>query len=808
MRFNQFGKVTVSYPQALKELQTIRFLAGVELNKITPNALWLHFLAQASPLAHSQSAKKARLNSLLANEYQTVLEYTTTNTVNAESFYAVALQLLGFEVDEDFDLADVFAALKRLNLAYHPTINSKEDLLLAWYDLLETVGKNGRTLLDNLASAGYFTPFYELAATQKPLFFNGKSLPIFDTSKLISEVVYVESDLDSDHDGRADLLKVEIIRPLDTNNGLKVPALYTASPYNQGTNDQLGKKLTHKVDVKLATKPVTNTSYEEIAYHAPKVGPIEKRPVAGHAQFAEESLERELSYTFNDYMLARGFAAVYAAGIGTKDSDGLRTCGSPAETASTVAVIEWLAGSRKAFTNKTDNIEIKAWWCNGAVAMTGKSYLGTLATAAATSGTPGLKTIISEAAISNWYDYYRDGGLVVAPGGFPGEDADVLIAECFSRKKEAADYLQIKDKFEADLKQVTVDQDRTSGNYNRFWDARNYLKDLHNIKCDIVMVHGLNDWNVKLRNVFNLYKQTENLKLKRKLILHQGQHIYINNFQSLDFSDMMNLWLSHKLYGLDNQAPEILPDVLVQDNTLEGTWHQFADWDGAETELHSLHFDQHQLVAKPNPAAGPASFTDHLLAEAFKRYSQNYHQWQADLLARKAPLTTSSLLFESQPLTTALYLQGTPRLKLRVAASQDHGLLSFMLVDYGQAKRLGKTPDLLLSKGLNAGYRFREDNLVEFKLKKASPYQLITKGHINLQNRTSLWQNDELKPDTFYDLNVVLQPMFYKLLAGHKLGLIVYSSDMEMTVHANEELNYSLDLAACRLDFDASKIDD
>ena len=50
--------------------------------------------------------------------------------------------------------------------------------------------------------------------------------------------------------------------------------------------------------------------------------------------------------------------------------------------------------------------------------------------------------------------------------------------------------------------------------------------------------------------------------------------------------------------------------------------------------------------------------------------------------------------------------------------------------------------------------------------------------------------------------------MFYKLPAGHKLGLIVYSSDMEMTVHANEELNYSLDLAACRLDFDASRIAD
>ncbi|MEJ1318745.1 CocE/NonD family hydrolase [Latilactobacillus sakei] len=59
----------------------------------------------------------------------------------------------------------------------------------------------------------------------------------------------------------------------------------------------------------------------------------------------------------------------------------MRTCGSPEETASTTAIIEWLAGNRRAYTNKTDRIEIKAWWCNQKVAMTGKSYLGTLATA-------------------------------------------------------------------------------------------------------------------------------------------------------------------------------------------------------------------------------------------------------------------------------------------------------------------------------------------------------------------------------------------------------------------------------------------
>lgn len=143
-------------------------------------------------------------------------------------------------------------------------------------------------------------------------------------------------------------------------------------------------------------------------------------------------------------MLARGFAAVYAAGIGTMDSDGFRTCGSKEETESTTAIIEWLAGNRKAFIDKTSGIEIKAWWCNKHVAMTGKSYLGTLATAAATTGVEGLSTIISEAAISNWYDYYRDGGLVVAPGGFPGEDADVLAEDCFSRRKQSGDFLHVK----------------------------------------------------------------------------------------------------------------------------------------------------------------------------------------------------------------------------------------------------------------------------------------------------------------------------------------------------------------------------
>lgn len=122
------------------------------------------------------------------------------------------------------------------------------------------------------------------------------------------------------------------------------------------------------------------------------------------------------------YYNSRGVASVFSGGLGTKGSEGVNCTGSKEEKEWTIAVIEWLSGKRKAYTNLIDNIEIKAEWCSGKVAMCGKSYLGTLSIAAATTGVEGLKTIIPEAAISNWYNYYRVNGIVGAPLEWQGDE--------------------------------------------------------------------------------------------------------------------------------------------------------------------------------------------------------------------------------------------------------------------------------------------------------------------------------------------------------------------------------------------------
>ena len=58
--------------------------------------------------------------------------------------------------------------------------------------------------------------------------------------------------------------------------------------------------------------------------------------------------------------------------------------------------------------------------------MTGTSYNGTLPLAAATTGVKGLEVIIPVSPNTSYYHYYRSNGLVRSPGGYLGEDMDVL----------------------------------------------------------------------------------------------------------------------------------------------------------------------------------------------------------------------------------------------------------------------------------------------------------------------------------------------------------------------------------------------
>ncbi|WP_338232036.1 Xaa-Pro dipeptidyl-peptidase [Companilactobacillus muriivasis] len=793
MKNNQFAIRPTDFKDQLTELTEIGFLDKDNESETNPLQLWISFLSKSFLEDKTSSTFEETLKTYMATDDQNLSEYIDSAThVSVVAFYNVALQLLKFNPDVDFSFTDPLDAMDKIQLMvadHNGASFTIDELKSAWYWLLATHNKMGQTYVDSLASKGYFTKFY--GKITKPMLFNGKTLPVFNPHKLIREVVYVESPQDSDNDGKRDLLKAEILRPSETENGLKVPVLYTASPYNQGTNDETGEKLTHNVNVPLTHKQPNNLKYSDIEYKDDNQEIPAPRKIDGETKKAEQDFSRESSYTLNDYFLARGFAVVYMAGIGTKDSDGFRTTGDPDETTSTVSIIKWLTGQLPAFTNRTDNIKIKAWWSNQKVAMTGRSYLGTLATAAATTGVSGLKTVISEAAISNWYDYYRDGGLVIAPGGFPGEDADVLAEETFSRRLQPGDFHNIKSQWDDQIKAIQDGEDRTTGDYNTFWDARNYHKDFKNIKADVFMVHGLNDWNVKPRNVERLWNGIKHNGVTQKIILHQGQHIYINAFRSIDYNDIINLWLTHELLGIDNQAKEIIPNVIIQDNTKTENWTAYKDWASAENQQIKYNLSSDKLVTD-EVTPSTQSFQDKLDQPTFDNYAKHNDTWEQDLIAADKKLADNQLIYKTDALSDDLTIDGKVNVQLKVSSSEDIGLLSFQLIDYGEAKRLTVSPTLLSKNSLAETYDWREDDLREFTYAQPTPFKMITKGHINLQNRENNYKVDELKPNVFYNIDVELQPTFYKLLKGHQLGLIVYATDFGMTVRGNQNIKYTV----------------
>ena len=598
-------------------------------------------------------------------------------------------------------------------------------------------------------------------------FFNGKSLATFNCHDVIREVVYVESRVDSDQDGLPDLVKVNIIRPRYEG---KIPAVMTASPYHQGTNDKASDKALYNMNVDLEKKEARSIQVSQPTLEI--VDPV------GEAQLvseAEETLTHiNSSYTLNDYLLARGFANLYVSGLGTKDSQGLMTNGDYRQIEAYKNVIDWLNGRCRAFTDHSRQRQIKADWSNGKVATTGLSYLGTMSNGLATTGVDGLEVIIAEAGISSWYNYYRENGLVTSPGGYPGEDFDSLAELTYSRALRAGDYLRHHAAHVADLGRLKEQIDRKTGDYNQFWHDRNYLLQADKVKAEVVFTHGSQDWNVKPLHVYNMF-QALPANIRKHLFYHNGAHVYLNNWQSIDFRESMNALLSKKLLGYDSSYE--LPTVIWQDNTGEQSWTSLEDF-GSQTARRTFSLGDSEKVIQNRYAT-----------EDYERYGKAYPTFLTDLYQDKAQQVTIDL-----PIEKDLHLNGKARLHLRLQSSTDKGLLSAQLMELGSKKYLQPYPAVLSVRTLDNGRYHMLDNLTELPFKEAGQ-RVITKGYLNLQNRHDLLQVEPVTPGEWMEFDFELQPTIYRLEKGTTLRLVLYTTDFEITVRDQTDYQLTIDLA-------------
>ena len=662
-----------------------------------------------------------------------------------------------------------------------------------------------------------------------PVFENGMAQPVFpitdgktgenydpSTSNIVRYCVYVESDYDIDGDGKRDLVKAVVQVPRSAVEGnYKAATLYEARPYAAGVQEdgydhlkEVAEKEYHPVNFADLDKKVDA--------HVPKgcISAMDLSLKADPAEWYYPDKGNDNNMVFENidifnYYLARGFAVVLSAGFGTKGSDGFNYVGSDYERDAFKAIVEWLHGDRIGYADREGTIETKADWSNGKVAMTGRSYAGTMPFAVATTGVEGLETIVPIAGIADWYSQQNMQG---AQRYWPKEMLNSFLAYyCSSRYNDETLSEEQLDDMGAFHHEMSLQQIKGGFDYNpEFWGMGNYRLNADKIKCTALIVQGLNDENVSTKQYEMMYKSFQKAGKNVKAILHQGAHItptmpnrnYGILIDGRFYDDIVNEWISHYLYGIENGA-ENRPAVLVQTNYDQRRWETADSWETA-----------YKMMLRCEEAGTTVIDTDWEKAGVS---AENFD----DVMGVKS--TNMAQRYVTAPFEEAVTIQGTTCVKLRAALKDGNAENDFdpvnsndadtLTMKLGQHELSGRMDDVKLTillcdvcdeafdsiqsvdpqrntipvnvvkeGGIINGGEVPPCDEAEFATVHKN-YRVITRAFADLCNPEAGYEPEtaqnsiELKKGEYHDYHIYLNATRYTVEPGHSLSLVITTED-------------------------------
>ncbi|MGW7362803.1 Xaa-Pro dipeptidyl-peptidase [Streptomyces sp. NPDC054841] len=606
-------------------------------------------------------------------------------------------------------------------------------------------------------------PAAQAAGTPALSIVGDETQPVFSRADAIYQQVDIETEVDSDGDGRRDTVRMRILRPKETDAGLKVATIVEASPYWGGGNDV----------------PFHNVDVDEDGLPAGRRLVSQERVPGLVGPYALSGPSVPWSGYTDNYFLPRGYAVAQLDSLGTGGSTGCPTSGGRNETLGAKAAVDWLGGRARGWD--LEGRPIGAAWSTGNTAMMGISYNGTLPTAVAATGVEGLKAIVPISGISSWYDYYRAGGGVVAPGGFQGEDTDVLAKAVYSR----AD----REVCKPVLDRLTAEQDRVTGDFTRFWKERDYLQDVRKIRAGVFVVHGGNDWNVKTQHFGQLWEALKRHDVPRKLWLHQAGHSNPMPLRMEEWLKQLHQWFDHWLYGLDNGA---LAAPRVDVEQADFTWRQQSEWPDRSTRDLTLRLNTAGLSPLPGPPVRQS------MTDAGRTVPAE------QLVAAPGTARPDRLAYTTGPLPADLRVNGVPEMSVRASLAGSSPYVTALLVDYGTDTRAtaGTVADasqlVCYGEGIpgDTGCTYRTRHRTE-----TADFKIVSRGWLDIRNRHSIERQSKVVEGREYALEWGMQPQDYVFKKGHRLGVVLISTDYDYTLRypAGTELSVRAGISSITL---------
>jgi X-Pro dipeptidyl-peptidase len=618
------------------------------------------------------------------------------------------------------------------------------------------------------------------AQTTGPVLESGKTKAVYNYKNAVRERVYIpQFGIDQDHNGQMDFITADVIRPSEASATNKIPAIIDPSPYYttvcRGNETQC------------------------------------------MADWDNDGVNDRWPLFLDNYFVPRGYAYILGQMNGTGyTEEGCPMHGGPGDIAGEKSIVDWLNGRVKAYalkagTNTTPDLtkEVVADWHNGSSAMIGKSYDGTLSNGVAATGVEGLKTIVPISAISDWYLYSRTGGIrnnTNYPGGSlnntittgPSPPTGVFLpnrrAVSLTNQGPCGDE---NNAISDDVNEDTGDGDK-HGDYNTFWNERNYTLNASKVKAAVFATHGFQDDNVRMDHEYKWMQALKANGVKTKLWLLRAGHTDPFDSNRAEWVNTLHRRFDHYLYGVDNGV-DSEPAVKIEDEA--NVWHDYASWPIPGTKDVDVFLRGGSDAAAPGTLGGATGGA--VDTQSFTGTS-NYPN-ETTVINTPTGSQASRRVFLSKPLTQDVRLSGQPMVDLVASVAGTQQNFGAVLVDYGVGQQVtrqnegiqnkvptstdsGRTcwgdtstggPDCTLGAKCDASAK-EIDTACYLEVTKPiidvpNNAWRVSRGTLDSSNRESLWYQNAspISPNTMYHYKFPTMATEHTFKAGHQIGIVI-----------------------------------
>jgi X-Pro dipeptidyl-peptidase len=251
----------------------------------------------------------------------------------------------------------------------------------------------------------------------------------------------------------------------------------------------------------------------------------------------------------------------------------------------------------------------------------------------------------------------------------------------------------------------------------------------------VFVVHGLEDYNVMGTAYSTWWNQLAKYHVPRKIWLHKDGHGGPRG--TSDYQRTLNRWMDHWLFGVDNG---IMSEPRADVQRPDGSYEKYADWPAPGARDASLHL------------SAPNSLSPHRSHGATRQsFVDRGRELDTDVALLPDPTAPhpNRLAYVSAPLAKGAHLSGTPSVSLRASVDNRYAAnLTAVVVDYA--------PD--------------------------GSATMVTRGWTDVQNRRSPSQSTPIHQGREYQFDWPLEPDDHVFAPGHRVGVVIVSTDMHYTL--------------------------